>query len=89
MLDVLLAVTWAEWVGAVATITNIVGNLALANLKSRGWMIRLLTNVLFVVYSAHIWGGWPMMANHLTFFVINIVGWYKWRKARAARQTIS
>jgi thiosulfate reductase cytochrome b subunit len=82
VIEVLQSITWAEWVGAAATITNIWGNLALANLRSRGWMIRLLTNVLFIVYSAHIWGGWPMMANHVTFFVINIVGWNRWRKAR-------
>jgi nicotinamide riboside transporter PnuC len=89
MMELLDAITWAEWVGAVATITNIWGNLALTKLKTRGWAIRLLTNVLFIVYSAHVWGGWPMMVNHVTFFVINIVGWRRWYKAAKAGKGVS
>lgn len=82
------AITWVEWVGVVAFITNVWGNWALAKLKSTGWIIRLVTNVLWIVYSAHTWGGWPLMLNHVAFFVLNIVGWIKWRKAKQSGETV-
>lgn len=89
MVALILRIPWAEWVGVLATVTNIWGNLALAKLETRGWVIRLLTNVLFIVYSAHVWGGWPIMLNHIAFFVINIVGWVKWRHARREGRSVS
>ncbi len=79
-----MRLTWVECVGLVAFVLNVWGNLMLARLKTGGWVVRLLTNVVWVVYALYTDGGWPMMLNHIVFFWINIDGYLKW--ARAARQ---
>jgi nicotinamide riboside transporter PnuC len=76
--------SWVEAVGVVAFILNVWGNLMLARLRTGGWIVRLLTNVVWVVYSFNTDGGWPLMLNHLVFFYINVDGWMQWRRAQAA-----
>jgi nicotinamide riboside transporter PnuC len=76
------SITWVEIVGCVATVLNIIGNLMLARLRLGGWVIRLLTNIVWVVYSLNTNGGWPLMLNHLVFFYINLDGWLAWRRAQ-------
>lgn len=73
--------TWVEWVGFVATVTNLWGNWMLAKLQKGGWALRLLTNVIWIVYAMHTSGGWPVMLNHVLFLGINVSGWWKWREA--------
>ena len=74
--------SWVEWVGVVGFVTNVWGNLMLARLKRGGWMVRLLTNVLWMVYSLNTSGGWPLLLNHLTFFYLNVDGYIHWRRAQ-------
>jgi hypothetical protein len=77
-----MTITWVEWVGCAAFVTNVWGNLMLARLKTGGWVVRLLTNVIWVIYSWHTNGGWPLMLNHLVFFYINVDGWIRWSRAQ-------
>ncbi len=75
--------SWVEWIGLIAAITNIWGNLMLAGLRKSGWALRLVTNLLFIVYAAFTAGGWPMLLNHVAFLGINVLGWWKWQQASA------
>lgn len=69
-----------EAVGYTAFITNVAGNLMLARLNVWGWIVRLLTNVLWIVYAIQIESGGPMWLNHLTFFAINVYGFRTWKR---------
>ncbi len=80
---------WYVVVGYLAVVLNVWGNLMLANLKSAGWVVRILTNVTWIVYSIYAKDGLPVMANHLTFFAINVWGWYKWKEARIKGSAVS
>lgn len=62
---------------------NVWGNLALTSLSVKGWVIRLVSNAAWLIYSAYT-GAWPLFWNHAVFTVINIVGWHKWSKMDAA-----
>lgn len=75
------AVSWFEWVGFVAYLGNIWGNVQLAKRDIKGWIVRLAVNVLWIIYALHTEGGWPMWMNHITFLGINIYGWWEWRNA--------
>lgn len=66
-----------EILGWVALALNIWGNLALTKKGIRGWIIRLACNACWIPYSIYT-GAWALLANHATFAVINIYGWYKW-----------
>lgn len=68
-----------EAVGYLATALNIAGNLMLARMSIWGWVVRLLTNVVYVVYALQIEQGMPVVANHALFFAINIYGFMQWR----------
>ena len=69
-----------EAIGWLSLLLNIWGNLALVHKKKHGWPVRLATNVAWIVYSAGS-ATLPLMANHLVFAVINVVGWIKWHRA--------
>lgn len=84
-----MEITWVTMVGFVAFVTNVWSNHLLARLKTGGWAVRLVTNVLWIVYSWHTWGGWPLMLNHLVFVYINIDGWISWRRAQRAGTSLS
>lgn len=73
-------ITVVEAVGYTAFIANVVGNLMLARLNVWGWIVRLLTNVLWIVYAIQIESGGPMWLNHLTFFSINVYGFRTWKR---------
>ena len=74
-----------EAIGFAAFLTNVLGNWLLAVKSERGWLVRIVSIVLWGVY------GWKtasfaMMANAVTFFGINCYGYRKWRKdAREAK----
>lgn len=70
-----------EITGYLATALNVAGNLMLAKQSVSGWLVRMLTNVVYVVYALQIEQGMPVVANHVLFFGINIYGFYSWRKA--------
>ena len=75
--------TWLEVFGWVATGLNVWGNLSLTNKNASGWVIRLIANAAWIIYSIAI-GGWALLANHIIFAVINIFGYYKWTKENNA-----
>ncbi len=72
-----------EIIGYVATALNIWGNLLLAKQSIQGWLVRLATNVVYVVYALQIDQGLPVVANHVLFFGINLYGLRQWKKAAA------
>lgn len=75
----------AEFMGWMAFLLNVWGNLALTNMSSRGWIIRLTSNAAWLIYSGYV-GAWPLFGNHAVFTIINLIGWWKWRKAAAQAQ---
>jgi hypothetical protein len=70
---------WVEVTGYAATGLNIWGNLALARMSRTGWIIRMLTNVVYVIYAVQVSGGMPVVANHVLFFGINLYGFRRWQ----------
>lgn len=68
-----------EMIGWLALALNLWGNLALTSMSRSGWLIRLGSNAAWIVYSPGV-GAWPLFANHLTFAVVNVVGWVRWSK---------
>ena len=66
-------------IGYISTALNVWGNLMLAQKNIGGWLVRLLTNIGFIVYAIQIEGGEPMALNHVLFFGINVYGFWKWR----------
>lgn len=78
------ALPW-ELVGFVGFVTNVLGNLLLAWKYKSGWGIRLVPNVCWAAYSIH-FTNVALLLNSVTFFIINVIGWWKWsRSARACR----
>lgn len=73
----------AEAMGWAAFLLNVWGNLALSNLSARGWIIRLVSNAAWLIYSGYT-GAWPLFGNHAVFTLINIHGWVKWNKSQSA-----
>lgn len=69
----------AEILGWAAFLLNVWGNLAIGNNSAKGWIIRLVSNVAWLLYSGSV-GAWPLFGNHLVFAGINIWGFMKWRK---------
>jgi hypothetical protein len=74
--------TLFELVGAAAFLTNVCGNLLLAWKSRYGWLVRLVSIVLWGIYAVDL-SSPSLLANAITFFGINCVGWWKWRKAEA------
>jgi nicotinamide riboside transporter PnuC len=71
-----------EITGYVATALNVAGNLMLTRMNVWGWIVRLLVNVLYVIYAVQIESGGPMVVNHVVFMSINIEGWRKWKRMK-------
>ena len=68
-----------EAIGYLAFAMNVAGNLMLARLNAFGWLVRLATNIAWIVYAVQVPGGGPMWANHAAFFAINLYGWRRWQ----------
>lgn len=66
-----------ELTGWIAFALNVWGNLALTGLSVHGWVIRLACNGFFIPYAVHT-EAWALLANHIVFAGINILGWYRW-----------
>lgn len=71
---------WIEIVGFAAFISNVGGNLLLAWKNITGWIVRLVSIVLWGFYAADI-DSPSLLANAATFFCINCIGFWKWRRA--------
>lgn len=67
-------------VGFAAFATNVLGNVLLARKHISGWLVRLVSIVLWGIYGSKI-TSWPMVANAVTFFCINLYGFWNWRRA--------
>lgn len=65
--------------GIASFITNVAGNLLLAKKSSFGWVIRIVSNILWIVYAGATAAFWLNM-NHAVFCVINVYGWWKWQQ---------
>lgn len=76
--------TIVEAVGYTAFIANVAGNLMLAKQNLWGWVVRLVTNVLWIGYAVNIEGGGPMWLNHVAFFAINVYGFTEWKRKEQA-----
>lgn len=69
-------------IGYLAFVLNVVGNLLLAHRNIGGWVVRLVTNVLWVAYALQVSDGGPVALNHVVFFGINVYGFWKWRQRK-------
>ncbi len=72
-----------EVVGFAAFATNVAGNLMLAGKSARGWVVRLVSIVLWFIYAANT-SSPALVANAVTFFAINCYGLWKWKREAAA-----
>ena len=74
---------WA-WhvVGWVAFALNVWGNMMLTTKTRAGWAVRLVCNVCWLPYAV-LTGAWALLANHVVFMGINVLGWVRWRRAEA------
>jgi hypothetical protein len=70
----------ADAIGWLAFILNVWGNLSLTKLSAKGWIIRLASNGMWLIYSAGV-GAWPLFGNHAVFTLINIYGYWSWWQA--------
>lgn len=70
-----------ELIGVAAFVTNVIGNLLLAQKNERGWWIRIVSIMLWFVYAQNT-SSVAMTLNAVTFFGINVYGLLKWRKER-------
>lgn len=68
-----------QGVGALAFALNVWGNLELTKVGIRGHVIRLASNVCWLVYSPLV-GAWALMLNHSVFAAINVLGYHRWKK---------
>lgn len=67
--------------GWLAFALNVWGNLALTTKDIKGWIIRLVANAAWIIYSFYVFA-WPLFVNHIAFAGINIVGWVRWARDR-------
>lgn len=76
----------AEVLGWGAFVLNVWGNMKLTTKSKVGWMIRLVANVAWIIYSFFAFA-WPLFINHIAFFYINIVGWRRWNREEKHAQS--
>lgn len=79
MSELVASLTWVEVVGFFAFLTNVGGNLLLAWKSRWGWVVRLVSITAWGFY-AFDKSSPSLLANAVTFFAINCLGWWKWRK---------
>ncbi len=75
----------SDIMGYIAFATNVWGNWLLTNKKIGGWQIRIVSHLAWGAFGVLAWS-LPNLLNAATFFVINCVGWYRWRKEEKARE---
>ncbi len=68
-----------DFLGWLAFVLNVWGNLALTKKGVSGWIIRIACNVCWLPYG--VWTtAWALVANHVLFIAINAYGWWRWTK---------
>jgi len=68
-----------EIVGVLGFVTNLIGNLMLTGKTRPGWLIRIISNILWGIYAIIIWPSAPsVLLNAVVFSIVNIIGWYRW-----------
>lgn len=75
-----------EAIGVVGFLTNVWANLLIARKSESGWIVRLVSNVLWLVFGV----AQASLANTLnavTFAGINVYGLRRWRRERLMRKT--
>jgi nicotinamide riboside transporter PnuC len=60
-------------------VTNVVGNMLLTRKSAHGWCVRIVSNLLWTVYAGTA-ASLSMNVNHGVFFLVNVYGWWKWRR---------
>lgn len=75
-----------QGIGLASFATNVAGNLMLAKVSSRGWAVRIVSNLLWTIYAGTTAAFW-LNVNHAVFFVINVYGWWQWRRLATERQS--
>lgn len=70
-----------ELIGILAWLLNVVGNIMLAYKRRSGWPVRLVSIILWGIYAWNIWS-LALIGNSITFFGINLWGWWNWRKPK-------
>lgn len=70
-----------EAIGLAGFAANVAGNMLLAHKSQRGWGIRILSNILWLIYAGKS-QSFAMAANGVTFMGINIYGWWTWRNSQ-------
>ena len=68
-----------DFFGYFAVATNVLGNFLLARKSIHGWIIRIVSILLWGVYAVGAASG-PQLVNSILFFFINLYGLYFWKK---------
>lgn len=68
-----------ESIGMAGFVTNVAGNMLLTRKNSHGWWVRIVSNALWTVYAGTA-ASFSLNVNHGVFFLINVYGWWRWRK---------
>ncbi len=77
-----------EIVGFLAFSTNVAGNLMVARKNIWGWIVRLVSIVLWGTYAWNT-ASPSLFANAITFFAINCYGFWHWNKHKETRVLVS
>jgi nicotinamide riboside transporter PnuC len=72
-----------EAIGVLGFLTNVWANILLARKHESGWLIRLVANALWLVFSIAAMSFANLLSSGV-FAVINIYGWRRWRRERLA-----
>lgn len=65
--------------GWLAFALNVWGNMMLTTKSRSGRMVRLACNICWLPYAV-LTGAWALLANHIVFMGINVIGWVRWHK---------
>ncbi|MEK0325350.1 MAG: nicotinamide mononucleotide transporter [Nitrosopumilus sp.] len=68
-----------DFIGWIATAIVIFGTCLLSQKKKSGWLIRVVGNVLWVVVG-FMTGLTSIIACEGTFILVDMIGYFKWKK---------
>lgn len=74
-----MTVTLADANGFVSFLLNVAGNVMLIWKWKSGWAVRIVAIVSWGLYGWQI-ASLPIILNAVTFFCINVAGWWRWRR---------
>lgn len=76
-----MIISWYDAFGFTAFLSNVYGNFLLAQKRTDGWYVRIISIILWGIYGYNTMS-LPMIANAITFLCINIYGLRKWKKEK-------